>query len=137
GEPMDDVKLGRVRADLESLWRGETTAAELLARKLRSPSWAKRHSPDVPTEVQVDNDASPRFTVIDVFTRDRAALLHAIARTLYEQGLSIGISKVNTEGERAADVFYVVGADGKKVDDRDLLASLPGLLKAAIEGTES
>lgn len=137
GEPMDDVKLGRVRTDLRALWSGETTATELLARKLRTPSWAKRHSPEVPTEVQVDNDASPRFTVIDVFTRDRAALLHAIARTLHEQGLSIGISKVNTEGERAADVFYVVGADGQKVQDRERLSRLPAILKAAIEGTES
>lgn len=136
GEPVDDVRLARIRADLEKLTGGTTTAEELLERKSRAPSWAQRHSPEVPTEVQVDNEASPRFTVIDVFTRDRAALLHTIARTLHEQGLTIGLSKVNTEGERAADVFYVLDASGEKVRDPERLEKLPAVLKQAIVALE-
>ncbi|HJL19756.1 MAG TPA: [protein-PII] uridylyltransferase [Sandaracinaceae bacterium LLY-WYZ-13_1] len=133
GEPVDEVKLGRIRTDLEALSKGEVGAAELIASKVRTPSWARRHSPEVPTEIQVDNEASPRFTVIDVFTRDRPALLHTIARTLHEQGLTIGLSKVNTEGERAADVFYVLDASGEKVRDPARLRKLPTLLEGAIE----
>ena len=82
---------------LRGAFRDEIVGArELLARRLRQPAWAQKKSPDVPTEIQVDNDASPRFTVIDVFTKDRPALLHTIARTLREEGLSIAVSKVNT-----------------------------------------
>ncbi len=136
GEPVDDVKLARIRADLEAILRGETTGKELLARKAKAPAWAKRHSPEVPTEIQVDNGVSPRFTVIDVFTRDRAALLHAIARSLHEQGLSIALSKINTEGERAADVLYVLDASGQKVRDAERLARLPAAIEASIEALE-
>ncbi len=136
GEPVDDVKLARVRTDLESLLAGEVSAADLLARRVRAPSWARRHSPVVPTEIQVDNDVSLRFTVIDVFTRDRLALLHTIARTLHEQGLTIALSKINTEGERAADVFYVRDASGEKVRDPARLAKLPALLRDTIDAMD-
>jgi [protein-PII] uridylyltransferase len=137
GEPVDRVKLQRIRADLDALAAGEVEVSELLARKVHTPSWAKRHSPEVPTEIQVDNEASPRFTVIDVFTRDRATLLHTIARTLHEQGLTIGLSKVNTEGERAADVFYVLDASGEKVRDPQRLERLPSILREAIEALDA
>ncbi len=136
GDPVDEVKLARVRNDLESLLRGQVTAAELLARRVRTPAWARRHLPNVPTEIRVDNDASPRSTVIDVFTRDRPALLHTIARTLHEQGLTIALSKVNTEGEKAMDVFYVLDASGEKVRDPERLARMPGLLRAAIDALD-
>lgn len=136
GEPVDDVRLARVRADLVALLAGEVDATELLAQRLRKPAWAQRHSPEVPTEIRVDNDASVRFTVIDVFTRDRPGLLHTIARTLHDQGLSIALSKINTEGERAADVFYVVDASGNKVTDREKLARLPKLIGAALEALD-
>jgi [protein-PII] uridylyltransferase len=68
----------------------------------------RRAEPAVRTEVSIDNDASGRFTVIEVFGRDRPGLLHAIALALYRLGLTIATAKVNTEGRRAADVFYVL-----------------------------
>lgn len=136
GDPVDDVRLARIRADLEAITLGQLSAPELLARKVEAPAWARRRSPEVPTEIQVDNEASPRFTVIDVFTRDQPALLHTIARTLHEQGLTIGLSKVNTEGERAADVFYVLDASGEKVRDPERLKRLPAILREAIGSGE-
>lgn len=117
GEPVDEPKLKRILGGLTRIQAGETSAEELLSKRLSQPSWARRHSPDVPTEILVDNEASPDFTVVDVFTRDRPALLHTIARFLYRQGLSIGVSKVNTEGEKVADVFYVREAGGGKLED--------------------
>jgi [protein-PII] uridylyltransferase len=68
----------------------------------------RRAEPAVRTEVSIDNDASGRFTVIEIFGRDRPGLLHAIAIALYRLGLTIATAKVNTEGRRAADVFYVL-----------------------------
>lgn len=136
GEPVDEVKLGRIRADLESILRGEVTAPELLARRVQKPAWAQRHSPGVPTEIHIDHAVSPRFTVLDVFTRDRPALLYTIARTLHVEGLTIALSKINTEGERAADVFYVLDASGAKVRDAERWAKVPAALRAAIEALD-
>ncbi len=135
GEPLDEARLERLRRDLRGLLDGELEAADVLKRR-RQPSWAQRKSPPVRTEVKVDNNASRRFTVVDVFTRDRPALLHHIAKALHDQGLTIAISKVNTEGERAADVFYVLDSSGEKITDRARLEATERALHAVLEATE-
>ena len=49
-------------------------------------------------------------------TRDRPGLLFTLADALHELGLSIAVAKINTEGNRVADVFYVTEADGSKIE---------------------
>ena len=100
----------RLERDLVGRLAGDVSAEALIARSPSTPPWALRRSPDVPTEVRVDNEGSASFTIVEVFTRDRAGLLHVVAKELYESGLSIAVSKVNTEGNRVADVFYVADA---------------------------
>ena len=98
------------------LLRPGLSASELLRIRTGSLSpWRDRPSPDVPTEVLFDNRASPRHTIVEVYAKDRRGLLHRLARTLYELRLSITLSKINTEGTRVADVFYVSELDGSKV----------------------
>jgi [protein-PII] uridylyltransferase len=108
--------LPRLCRDLEDLCSGRCEAAELLSTRVGSASpWRERPSPAVPTEVHVDDRASPRHTVVEVFAKDRPGLLYTVARALHELGLSIALSKINTEGTRVADVFYVSELDGSKV----------------------
>jgi [protein-PII] uridylyltransferase len=136
-EPVDRSVARRVERDLEELWAGRTTPEKLMERVPRTPSWAQRHQPDVPTEVTVDNEASPHFTVVDVYTRDRVGLLHVIARTLYGEGLSIVLSKVNTEGLRVADVFYVYDPEHGKVRQSERLSRLQSRLRETLDGFHS
>ena len=106
----------RLARDLDEVCSGRVDAAELLKTRVGSGSpWRERPSPAVPTEVQVDDRASPRHTVVEVFAKDRPGLLYTLARALHELGLSIALSKINTEGTRVADVFYVNELDGLKV----------------------
>ena len=53
--------------------------------------------------------------IVEVFAKDRAGLLFSLARALHGLGLSISLSKINTEGNKVADVFYVNELDGAKV----------------------
>ena len=71
-------------------------------------------TPPVRTEIEVDNDVSSDFSVLDVYTQDRPGVLYAITQTLAEAALDIHLSKVSTEGVRVADVFYVQTAAGEK-----------------------
>ena len=108
--------LPRLRRDLEDLCAGRVVATALLAERVGGASaWRERPSPAVATKVHLDDRASPRHTVVEVFARDRPGLLHALADALHELGLSIALSKINTEGTRVADVFYVSELDGSKV----------------------
>ena len=126
----DPAALAKIGKDIDALLSGRTTTRALLAGRARPPSWAPK-GPGVPTEVRVDNHVSRRFTVVDVYTRDMPGLLHTIARVLHEQGLTIALSKVNTEGNRVADVFYVTQPGGGKVD-LARLGRLPIVLREAI-----
>jgi [protein-PII] uridylyltransferase len=100
--------LPRLARDVDDVCAGRVDAAELLRSRTGTVSpWRERPSPAVPTEVIIDDRASPRHTVIEVFAKDRPGLLYALARAMHELGLSIALSKINTEGTRVADVFYV------------------------------
>jgi [protein-PII] uridylyltransferase len=100
--------LPRLERDVDDLCAGRVEPCELLRSRTGTASpWRERPSPAVPTEVIIDDRASPRHTVIEVFAKDRPGLLYALAKAMHELGLSIALSKINTEGTRVADVFYV------------------------------
>jgi [protein-PII] uridylyltransferase len=126
-----DQELARLRHNVTQVIEGKVRATELLARRAKPPSWA-RPGPRIRTEINVDNASSPHYTVVDVYTRDRADLLHVIARTLHEKGLTIGLAKVNTEGQRVVDVFYVQTAAGGKLMGAGQLADLSAALRDVI-----
>jgi len=66
-----------------------------------------------------------------VYTRDRPELLHTIASTLHSHGLTIALAKVNTQGRRVADVFYVQSQSGGKLA-KGQLARLSDSLRETI-----
>ena len=73
--------------------------------------------PRVGTSIEVDNEVSDHFTVLDVYTQDRVGVLFAITNTLFHLGLSIHLAKITTNVDQVLDVFYVTDAAGKKVHD--------------------
>jgi [protein-PII] uridylyltransferase len=106
----------RLVRDLEAVCSGTTTADELLRERIGTASpWRERPSPAVLSEVVLDDRASPRHTVVEVFAKDRPGLLYSLARAMHGLGLGIALSKINTEGTKVADVFYVNELDGSKV----------------------
>ncbi|MDH3654756.1 MAG: [protein-PII] uridylyltransferase [Myxococcales bacterium] len=117
-----------LQEDIAHRVTNRVSAQDLIARQSTPPPWSVRRGPDVPTHISVDNNASLRYTVVDVFTRDRIGLLHEIARTLHQLDLTIALAKVNTEGQSVADVFYVSDGDGNKVHDHERLKRLQRVL---------
>jgi [protein-PII] uridylyltransferase len=132
--PMPARLAEALQEDIAHRVTDRVSAQDLIARQSTPPPWSVRPGPGVRTQVSVDNNASSKYTVVDVFTRDRVGLLHEIARTLHQLDLTIALAKVNTEGQSVADVFYVADADGKKVDDPDRVARLQRVLRDRILG---
>lgn len=128
----------RLAGDLERLCAGEVDAEELLQERVGGSRWRERPSPAVVPSVVVDDRASPRHTVIEVFAKDRPGLLYSLARALHGLGLSIALSKINTEGTKVADVFYVNELDGSKVRQGPRFREIrEALLRAARGSTGS
>lgn len=125
--------LPRLQDDLLSLCRGRVIAGDLVRDRLGSSSpWRQRPSPAVHTEIVIDNRASPKHTVVEVFAKDRPGLLFTVAAALHELGLSISLSKINTEGTKVADVFYVSELDGAKVTDPARVQQVRQLLLSVV-----
>ncbi len=127
--------LPMLSSDLEDVCSGRVSPVDLLRRRTGSESpWRERPSPAVPTEVLFDHRASPRRTVIEVYAKDRPGLLYTLANALHELGLTITLSKINTEGTRVADVFYVGEIDGSKISPGPRCQEIHDALMRAIDG---
>lgn len=123
----------RLVRDLESVCTGSLSADELLRDRVGTASpWRERPSPAVLSEVVLDDRASPRHTVVEVFAKDRPGLLYSLAGAMHELGLTIALSKINTEGTKVADVFYVNEVDGSKVAPGPRFKAVRDALLAAV-----
>jgi [protein-PII] uridylyltransferase len=126
----------RLVRDLESLCSGAPSpdrADDLLRERIGTASpWRERPSPAVLSEVVLDDRASPGHTVVEVFAKDRPGLLYSLARAMHELGLGIALSKINTEGTKVADVFYVNELDGSKVAPGPRFKAVRDALLAAV-----
>ncbi len=109
-------KWSKFRSTLDDVLEGRTDVARLVENSARSLFLRKR-KPKVSTVIQIDNEASDGFTIIEVFTEDRLGVLFTITYGLHQLGLSIHVAKISTNVDQVADVFYITGEDGRKVSD--------------------
>ncbi len=132
--PLDLGRLlPRLVGDLTQVCEGAIHPRDLLRDRLGDASpWRERPSPAIATEVVIDDRASSKHTVIEVFTKDRPGLLYVVAQALADLRLSISLSKINTEGTKVADVFYVQEIDGSKVTGDDRFKAIRAALLSAL-----
>lgn len=113
GRPITDEKRwAKVEEDLARVLSGKVPVERVIEERRERGGLPERVVPAVATEIEVDNNVSAEFSVVDVFTQDRPGVLYAITKTLAALQLDIHLSKVATEAARVADVFYVREAAG-------------------------
>ena len=84
--------------------------------------------------VFIDNQASNRFTVIEVNALDRPALLNNLALALFQSKVTLHSAHIATYGERAVDTFYVTDLFGGKIESKSRLKTLETRLIEAAAG---
>ncbi len=132
GEPSADRRadiaeaVTRVLTGLESvealMQRGGRLSLE------RRPAIARQ-----PTDVQIDNDTSDRFTIIDVFADDKQGLLYVLTRAIFVLGLSVHAARISTRLDQVVDVFYVTEAEGGKVLDHARVETIRAAIAQEID----
>ncbi len=108
--------LPKVQQHLSDILAGRIEAVELVRGEKQSMRWSWRPAPAVETEIFIDNRSATRHTVVEVITQDRRDLLFWLSTALHREDVTIDLAKINTEGERIADVFYVTNRDGSKLE---------------------
>src|SRR5438309_3065383 len=115
---MAEQKWTKFRSTLDGVLSGRIDVEPLVESSQRSPFLNKR-VPKVSTVIEVDNEASDGFTIVEVFTKDRIGVLFTITHGLHRLGLSIHVAKISTNVDQVADVFYVTDQSGNKVERPD------------------
>jgi len=65
-------------------------------------------------QINVDNESSSFFSIVEVITNDFPGLLYIITDALFKCGLDIYISKIATKIDQVLDIFYVRNFYGEK-----------------------
>jgi [protein-PII] uridylyltransferase len=133
----DEEPLHQLERELEKILSGALDPAELERRALAGARYHRARKTHFPTTVHIDNQSSSNHTVVEVITQDRPALLFCLANALQQLGLSIWFAKINTEGERVVDVFYVSTSSGQKLFDGEQRAQIRQAICSAVERLEA
>lgn len=129
----DDSRWNRLGEDLRQVLTGKVQVAALVAKRYRPTLLAERAKPKFPARVEIDNQVSSDYTVIDIYTHDKVGILYQITSALTELGLYIGVSKISTKVDQVADVFYVKDIFGHKITNQGRLDEIRERLLKAVE----
>lgn len=133
GRPItDEERWRRVERDLQDVLQGKVRIENLVAEKFKPSLFKKKVAEIRPTRVDIDNDVSAFYTVIDIYAQDRTGLLYQITSTLAALGLYVDVSKISTKVDQVADTFYVKDIFGHKITSQDRLQKIREVLLSVL-----
>jgi [protein-PII] uridylyltransferase len=87
-----------------------------------------------PPVVRADNQASGRYSILDIVATNALGLLYRISRVISQHGCDVDLVLIATEGEKAIDVFHITKGGSKLTEAEqqaltsDLYRTLEGSL---------
>lgn len=80
------------------------------------------------TRIKFDNNASADYSLIEVLAMDHPALLETLAACLTEKGLDIRFARLQRQGTRVVDAFFVTDREGRKLTDSTQRADIESFI---------
>ncbi len=131
----EDRRAGRIADTIEKSLRGEIKMPDIVARKAAPKGRLKAFA--LEPEVNINNEWSNRYTVVEVTGIDRPGLLYELTATISKLSLNITSAHVATFGERVVDVFYVTDLLGAKIASPTRQAAIRRALLALFSRSET
>ncbi len=120
----------KLRNTFFNVFNGKVSLYDMFKKKRQNEGLFKKSAPHVSNSVEIYNNLSDEFTVIEIQALDRKGLLYDIGRIFNRFDINIFVSKITTQGNKAFDTFYVKDNGEGKIKS---LLKIRNIKKAVIE----
>jgi [protein-PII] uridylyltransferase len=133
---LNPSEIARFEQHLLDALAGKLSLNALLADAAERRASLRPPKVTIPMQMRFDDASSSHSTLLELVTADRPGLLFDVSYALAQSNCNIEVALIDTEGQRAIDVFYLTaGAAKLSPAQQDLIrAQLESLLASAAVG---
>jgi [protein-PII] uridylyltransferase len=121
--PTDQVfekeKWEKAKKNLESALAGSLDLDSELKKKIILPASIQARYAGRPNRINIDNESSSFFSIIEVFTNDFPGLLYRITDVFFKKGYNVHVAIIATKIDQVVDIFYIRNFLGEKIGNQD------------------